>query len=86
MALSYDNQLVVINLSLVFFLEPPSHSCSHLLFACIAFCYQRDVSLHVHVLHIAALVVLRLNDVCFHIHLNAPAGHFSDVILCKHGV
>jgi hypothetical protein len=63
MALSYDDQLVVINISLVFFLEPPSCSCSYYLFACIAFCYQRDVSLHVHVLHVVGLVVLRLNDV-----------------------
>jgi hypothetical protein len=82
---SYDDQLVVINLSLVFFLEPPSCSCSYL-FICIAFCDQRDVSLHVHVLHIVGLVVLRVNDVCFHIHVNAPAGHFTFVILCKRGV
>jgi hypothetical protein len=56
------------------------------LFACVAFCYQRDVSLHVHVLHIVGLVVLRLNDVCFHIHVNAPAGHFPFMILCNCGV
>jgi hypothetical protein len=42
--------------------------------------------LHVDVLHIVGLVVLRLNDVCFHIHVNSPAGHFSFVILCKRGV
>jgi hypothetical protein len=86
MALSYDDQLVVINLTLVLFLEPPSCLCSYYLFACIAFCYQCDVSLHVHVLNIVGLVVLRLNDVCFHIHVNAPGGHFPFVILCKCGV
>jgi hypothetical protein len=42
--------------------------------------------LHVHVLHIVGLVVLRLNDVCFHIHVNALDGHFPFVILCKRGV
>jgi hypothetical protein len=52
----------------------------------MAFCYQRDVSLHVYVLHMVGLVVLRLNDVCFHIHVNALAGHFTIVILCKCGV
>jgi hypothetical protein len=55
---SYDDQLVVINLSLVFFLYH-YHVHDHIyLFACIAFCYQRDVSLHIHVLHIVSLVVL----------------------------
>jgi hypothetical protein len=76
MALSYDNQLMVINLSLVSFYNH-HHVHAHIyLFACIAFCYQRDVSLHVHVLHIVRLVVLRLNDVCFHIHVNSPTGNF----------
>jgi hypothetical protein len=44
------------------------------------------VSSHIHVLHIIGLVVLRLNDLCFHIRLNAPAGHFPFVTLCKCGV
>jgi hypothetical protein len=44
------------------------------------------VSMHIHILHIVGLIVLRLNDVCFHIHVNAPAGHFTFVILCKCGV
>jgi hypothetical protein len=58
MKLSYDDKLVVINLSLVFFLEP-HHVHDHVyLFACIAFCYRRDVSLCIHVLHIVGLVVL----------------------------
>jgi hypothetical protein len=74
---------VVINLSLVFFLEPPSCSYSYLFICMHCILYQRDVSLHVHVLPIVGLVILRLNDVCFHIHVNATAGHFPFVILCK---
>jgi hypothetical protein len=72
----YDDQLVVINLSLVFILEPPSCSCLYLF-------------IYLHVLHFVInvmLVVLRLNDVCFHIHVNAPAGHFPFMILCNCGV
>jgi hypothetical protein len=38
------------------------------------------VSLHIHVLHIVGLVVLKFNDVCFHIHVIAPAGHLLFVI------
>jgi hypothetical protein len=55
---SYHDQLVAINLSLVFFLEPPSVHAHFYLFACIAFCYQRDVALSIHVMHIVGLVVL----------------------------
>jgi hypothetical protein len=65
---------MMINLWLliyVFFLDH-HHVHAHIyLFACIAFCYQCDVSLHVHVLHIVGLVVLRLNDACFSFHVNA---------------
>jgi hypothetical protein len=55
---SYDDQLVAINLSFVFFLEHHHVHPNVYLFACIAFCYQRDVSLCTHVLHIVGLVVL----------------------------
>jgi Na+/alanine symporter len=55
---SYDDQLVVINLSLVF-LSRTTIMYNHIyLFACVSFCCQRDISLCIHVLYIVGLVVL----------------------------
>jgi hypothetical protein len=55
---SYDDQIVVINLSSVFLFRTTIMYNHIYLFACIAFCYQRDVSLCIHVLYIVGLVVL----------------------------
>jgi hypothetical protein len=55
---SYDDQLAVTNLSLVFLFRTTIMFMTIYLFACIAFCYQRDVSLCIQVLYIVGLVVL----------------------------